>query len=43
MPNCNQKVGERPWWMGVYQYDPCYCILDIGHDGECKCSHTIND
>jgi hypothetical protein len=29
--------------MGADQYDPCYCLLVAGHDGECKCSHTIDD
>lgn len=43
MTVCNKKVGSKPWWMGSDQYDPCYCLLDKDHDGECKCSHTIGD
>ena len=37
---CGRQVGSRPWWMGPDQYDPCHCIRDKGHDGECRCTHT---
>lgn len=40
---CGNAVGKKPYWMGEYQYDQCYCILDNNHDGECKCEHTIGD
>lgn len=40
---CNKKVGSKPWWMGDYQYDPCYCILEPGHAGECACDHMLDD
>lgn len=37
---CGKDVGSRPEWMGVDQYDPCPCLLDLGHDGGCACDHT---
>ena len=40
---CNKRVGSRPFWMGVDQYDPCYCLLPAGHKDDCKCEHTIKD
>ena len=40
---CDKKVGSRPWWMGVDQYGPCYCIRLKGHDGDCWCAHTKPD
>lgn len=38
---CRQPVGSRPWWMGVDQYDQCYCILSPLHLGKCRCSHGV--
>jgi hypothetical protein len=38
---CAKPVGSKPWWMGVDQYDQCYCVLPPGHDGDCACSHTV--
>lgn len=41
MSKCGKRVGEKPWWMGDYQYEPCYCLLDRGHEDECQCEHTV--
>ena len=37
---CPLDAGERPYWMGVDQYDPCKCLLTKGHEPPCVCSHT---
>ena len=38
---CGKDVGSRPSWMSPDQYDPCRCLLGLGHDGGCACSHTL--
>lgn len=41
--SCDKPVGEKPWWMGVDQWDgPCECVLEESHDDECKCSHLLD-
>lgn len=41
-PKCNKRVNSRPWWMGVDQFDPCFCVLDKNHEGLCICSHGLS-
>ena len=41
---CGNGVGNlKPYWMGNGQFSECTCILNYGHDGECKCSHLLED
>ena len=40
---CPLPVGDRPYWMSEYQWDPCACILLKDHDGPCECSHTTKE
>lgn len=35
---CGRDVGSRPTWMSPDQYDPCPCLLPIGHEAACQCS-----
>lgn len=39
---CGKPVGQRPWWMGLDQWDQCYCLLLPGHDGSCRCKHHLD-
>ena len=38
---CGKPVGSPPYWMSRDQFDPCPCVLEPGHEGICKCDHTI--
>lgn len=39
---CKKDVpGTVPSWAGADQIDPCRCVLDAGHEGPHRCSHTI--
>lgn len=38
---CGKPVGSRPYWMGVDQYDQCYCNQTEGHAPPCVCSHGV--
>lgn len=40
---CGKGLGSRPSWMSPDQYDPCPCLLDLGHEGDCACSHVNVD
>lgn len=34
---CKKPVHSRPYWMGVDQWDQCYCAKLREHEGECDC------
>lgn len=38
-PACGLDVGQRPYWMGIDQYDPCPCVRKRGHLLEHECVH----
>lgn len=43
-PTCEGRVGSKPYWMGVDQWDGgCRCLLEPNHDGKCLCEHDLDD
>lgn len=40
---CGKDLGDKPWWMNEYQYDPCPCLLPANHLGDCKCKHIMGE